>query len=121
MQRLVGTLREGLPTDRVVLLSESLDIPFTEVIGWLDIPPATMARRMKTGRLGRSESERAIRLARLVGRASEVFGGLARGREWLRKPQAALGGATPLTFAETEPGAVQVEQLIGRIEHGIPV
>lgn len=117
---LVESIREGVPAARVTLLSESLDVPFSEVLGWLDIPPATMARRMKSGRLGRSEGERAVRLARLLDRASGVFGSLDRGREWLRAPQFALGGVVPLRFAETEPGAAEVERLLGRIEHGIP-
>ena len=120
LQRQSAAIREGVPADRVTLLSESLDVPFSQVLGWLDIPPATMARRIKAGRLGRSESERTIRLARLLERASDVFGGLDRGRTWLQSPQVALGGVTPLQFAETEPGAAEVERLIGRIEHGIP-
>lgn len=113
-------IREGVPVNRVTVLSESLDVPLADVLGWLDIPPATMARRVKAGRLGRSEGERTLRLARLLARASDVFGGLERGRTWLQKPQYALGGATPLQFAETEPGALEVERLIGRIEHAIP-
>ena len=121
VQRLVGTLREGLPADRVTLLSESLGVPFAEVLGWLAIPPATMARRTTSGRLDRDESERTYRLARLIARASEVFGSLQAGREWLTSPQYALGGPTPLAFADTEPGAREVEHLLGRIEHGIPV
>lgn len=120
VQRQSDAIREGVPVARVTVLSESLDVPFSEVLGWLDIPPATMARRVKSGRLGRSESERALRLGRLLGRASDVFGGLDRGRRWLQEPQFALGGATPLQYAETEPGALEVERLIGRIEHGIP-
>ena len=32
----------------------------------------------------------------------------------------ALGGATPLGFARTEPGVREVEDLLGRIEYGIP-
>jgi uncharacterized protein (DUF2384 family) len=31
----------------------------------------------------------------------------------------ALGWRTPIDFAQTEPGAREVENLIGRIEHGV--
>ena len=31
----------------------------------------------------------------------------------------ALGGATPLDFAKTEPGAREVENVLGRLEHGV--
>jgi hypothetical protein len=32
---------------------------------------------------------------------------------------AALGGAVPLAVARTELGALEVERLIGRLEHGV--
>jgi uncharacterized protein (DUF2384 family) len=31
----------------------------------------------------------------------------------------ALGGRSPLDFAQTEPGAREVENVIGRLEHGV--
>ncbi len=40
-------------------------------------------------------------------------------REWLKSPLPALAGKTPLEFADTEPGAQEVEDLLGRIEHGV--
>jgi uncharacterized protein (DUF2384 family) len=41
-------------------------------------------------------------------------------RGWLKTPAYAFKGETPLERARTEYGADQVEQLIGRIRHGIP-
>ena len=40
------------------------------------------------------------------------------GRRWLRSPALGLGGAVPLEF-KTEVGAREVENLLGRIEHGV--
>ena len=40
-------------------------------------------------------------------------------RRWLSSPQRALGGSTPLSLARTEVGAGLVEDLIGRLEHGV--
>jgi uncharacterized protein (DUF2384 family) len=37
----------------------------------------------------------------------------------LRSPQIGLGGAVPLAYAETELGAREVEDLLGRIEYGV--
>jgi len=59
-------------------------------------------------------------LARLTQRVAEVIGSVAAARVWLRTPKLGLGGATPLTHARTELGARDVEELLGRIEHGIP-
>jgi putative toxin-antitoxin system antitoxin component (TIGR02293 family) len=38
---------------------------------------------------------------------------------WLKSPQKALGGKTPLEYSDTEPGAREVEDLLGRLEHGV--
>ena len=40
-------------------------------------------------------------------------------RRWLTSRQFGLGGAVPLEYAETEVGAREVEDLLGRIEHGV--
>lgn len=40
--------------------------------------------------------------------------------DWLKHPNPALGGETPLERAETAIGKVDVIDLIGRMEHGIP-
>ena len=38
---------------------------------------------------------------------------------WLNSPAKSLGGVTPFEYAKTEEGVREVEQLIGRLEHGI--
>jgi uncharacterized protein (DUF2384 family) len=39
----------------------------------------------------------------------------------MKEPNVALDEETPLNMARTAPGVTMVEQLLGRIEHGIPV
>ena len=117
---LIRKLKKGLPVDRVGTLQDALEVPMAQMTEVLSIPSSTLARRRQAGRLDRDESERTYRIARLVLRAAEVFGSLERARQWLKKPQYALGGATPLAFADTEPGAREVEDLLVRIDHGMP-
>jgi putative toxin-antitoxin system antitoxin component (TIGR02293 family) len=63
-----------------------------------------------------------VRLSRLVGLALELFeGDLGETRTWLTTPHAAFADQTPLDFATTEIGAREVENVIGRLEHGIPL
>ena len=52
-------------------------------------------------------------------RAVEVFGDPALARDWMHERLIALGGRTPLEFCQTEEGAREVENLLGRIEDGI--
>jgi len=40
-------------------------------------------------------------------------------RQWLKMPAKALGGKTPLEYADTEPGTQEVEDLLVRIEYGV--
>jgi putative toxin-antitoxin system antitoxin component (TIGR02293 family) len=48
-------------------------------------------------------------------------GGLDEARTWLFAPHLALDSHSPIEFASTEIGAREVESLIGRLEHGIPL
>ncbi len=89
---------------------------------FVEIPERTLARRKEAGRLEPDESDRLARASRIFARAIELFEGNAEGaRDWLTHPHRALGGRTPLEFAKTDVGAIEVENVIGRLEHGIPV
>lgn len=58
--------------------------------------------------------------SRLFRRVLDLFGGDAEAaQKWLNKPQPALGGATAESLSRTERGVREVEDLIGRIEHGV--
>lgn len=58
--------------------------------------------------------------SRMFGRAIELFDGDRNAAyKWMSSRLPALGGATPMDAAKTEPGASDVENLIGRIEHGV--
>ena len=54
-----------------------------------------------------------------MGKAVEVMESEDNARQWLTSPQVGLGGAVPLEYAETEVGAREVEDLLGRIEFGV--
>ena len=40
-------------------------------------------------------------------------------RRWLNEPAKALGGNTPLQHLDTEAGAGEVQDLIGRLQQGV--
>jgi putative toxin-antitoxin system antitoxin component (TIGR02293 family) len=60
-----------------------------------------------------------LRLARVARRAAEVFEGSDAALDWLKSPNRALAGETPLTLLDTEIGAESVLDVLGRIEHGV--
>lgn len=84
------------------------------------IPERTLARRKVTGRLGPEESERLLRLSSIFEKAVDLFeGDVPSAVKWLSAPKRALESQSPLQYARTEVGAREVENLIGRLEHGI--
>jgi|SRR5208337_3138052 len=117
--KLVQVVEAGLPVEELEVLRAGLDLPMEQLASRLGISKATLHRRKRTGRLEPGESDRVLRFARLAGKAVEVLETRENARRWLSSPQMGLGGAVPLDYAETELGAREVEDLLGRIEYGV--
>lgn len=115
----VACIRAGLPMVEFEALQDLLGLGAEELAGHLAISRSTLNRRRKSRRLDAQESDRLLRYARLYARAEGVLKEAAAARDWLKVPARALDYATPLQFAETEAGAREVENLLGRIEHGV--
>jgi len=117
----VNAVREGVPAEAYVTLRDIFKVSDRQFSRIVRIQPRTLKRRLASGRLQPDESERVTRLGRLLHRAIEVFGQEETALRWFKKPLVALQNETPLDRADTEPGAREVEDLLGRIEHGIPL
>lgn len=66
--------------------------------------PSTLSRRRKRVTFDKDESERILRVARLVAGAVDGLDELENARNWLVEPAWGLDGELPLEFADTEPG-----------------
>ncbi|HEX8139703.1 MAG TPA: antitoxin Xre/MbcA/ParS toxin-binding domain-containing protein [Pyrinomonadaceae bacterium] len=117
---LLRQVEKGLPFKVLERLGRNLKLPLKAIAELTQIRSRTLHRRKEEGRLQPDESDRLLRAARLFGRAIELFeGDDDAARHWLSAPQRALGGAVPLSLARTELGALEIERLIGRLEHGV--
>lgn len=116
---LLEDLKKGLPFDELVVLRAILEIPMEKLAAMLGISKATLHRRKAAGKLDVAESDRVVRYARLMGLATQVLESPENARSWLSTPKVGLGGAIPLAYAETEFGAREVEDLLGRMEYGV--
>jgi putative toxin-antitoxin system antitoxin component (TIGR02293 family) len=116
---LADRVREGLPYATLDALAERLDIPVRDLTTVLGLPDRTMARRKREGKLRAGESDRLLRVARVAALAEEILGDKAKAARWLRRPNRALGGKTPLAALGTDLGASQVETVLHRVEHGV--
>jgi len=118
--RIVATVRKGLPYSALLRLQRNTGLSATVLADLAQIPARTLARRKQLGKLDPDESDRLVRVTRVIGRAVELFEGDVRtAREWLSTSHLPLGGRTPLELARTDVGAREVENLVGRLEHGI--
>ncbi len=118
---LVRRVGEGFPYEVLDHLRESVGLSTSSLAQLLSINARTLNRRKLEGRLNPDESDRVLRIARVYANALGLFGGdLDKARRWLSTPKVALGGETPLDYAQVEVGAREVLDLIGRIEHGVP-
>ena len=114
-------IQHGLSYSAFERFQRNTELPYRLLAKIVEIPERTLARRKDAGRFEPDESDRLARTSRVFARAIELFeGNAADAREWLTSSVRALGGRTPLAFASTDVGAIEVEHLIGRLEHGIP-
>ena len=100
--------------DRLKLITQA---PSEELGQVVRIPARTLARRKTVFKP--EESERILRVASVFQKALEVFEDLQKARKWFLNSKRALGGLTPLQFCDTELGAEEAMNLLGRIEHGV--
>ena len=117
--QVIAALKAGLPVGWFNRLQDALAIRAQELAGIVQIPVRTLARRQKEKHLDIDESERVLRIGSLFDKAVAVLGDENQARHWLKSPQRGLDGRTPLEYADTEPGAREVEDLLGRLEYGV--
>jgi putative toxin-antitoxin system antitoxin component (TIGR02293 family) len=110
-------IREGFPHAVLEELMQAAGLTLKELADALDLSSRSLQRRRR-GRLARFESDRLYRLARLLALARENLGDAARASRWLKRTNHSLGGIAPIAAIDTELGARQVENLLGRIAYG---
>jgi putative toxin-antitoxin system antitoxin component (TIGR02293 family) len=115
---LQAAIREGFPQRTIEEVMQAAGLSLKELASSLDLSPRSLQRRRREGRLARYESDRLYRLARIVALAKHYLGDDQRAMRWLRRPNRALGGSTPLQLIDTEPGSRAVENVLGRIAYG---
>jgi putative toxin-antitoxin system antitoxin component (TIGR02293 family) len=111
-------IREGFPQAVVAEVMQGADLSLKELASSLDLSPRSLQRRRHQGRLARFESDRLYRLARITALAKLALGGKDVATRWLKHPNRALGGRSPLDAIDTELGARNVENVLGRIAYG---
>jgi putative toxin-antitoxin system antitoxin component (TIGR02293 family) len=115
---LVRLVRRGLPVGAVQFVLDSGRLSLAEM-DRIVLPRKTLTNRRKLGTLTPEQSDRLVRVARVLAVAEETFGSREKAAVWLRRPTTVLGGEYPLQVLDTDEGAREVETLLGRIAHGV--
>lgn len=120
LDAVIAALKAGFPYSAFESLWRSVGIPQKKLAEVANINQRTLTRRKREERFHADESERLLRLGRVVEGAIELMeGDTEAAAAWLMKPALALGGSAPLDYADTEPGAREVMAFMGRLEHGV--
>lgn len=117
---LVGKVKAGFRVEHLAQLEKHSGLTRERIAQFAAISPRTLARRQREGQLSSEESDRLLRASRIFELVVNLFeGDKDEAKRWLLDPNPALGGASPLEFTSTEVGAREVENLVGRLEHGV--
>ncbi len=116
---LMPHIQKGLPFASLERVSKYLAISSSLMNTSLGLANRTVARRAQEKKLSPTESERLVRLSRVLAEAKHVLGSEEKARNWVLKPSRALGGMIPLRMLVTDIGTNAVFEELGRIEHGV--
>jgi putative toxin-antitoxin system antitoxin component (TIGR02293 family) len=117
---LIQQIEAGFSFNTLLQLESQSGISLSLLTPVLGIPERTLARRRAAGTLSSEESERLLRVSSIFEKCLKLFeGDRSAAVTWLTTPKKAFNSQTPLSYSRTELGAREVENLIGRIEHGV--
>lgn len=119
---LVKGTRTGLKVAAFDVLIKELAIQRSDGLRLVGMSPKTLERRVKANHLNTDESDRIYRVASVLEAAARLFEGNEElAKKWLKEPSKALCGDSPLDRLDTEAGADEVKDLIGKLEYGVIV
>ena len=116
---LMELARQGLVRSAMDSLAQLLEVSTKDLVPYLPISERTLQRYDENKKLSPELSDHLIQIAKVYGRAVEVFGDSSRAVEWLKYPSVALGGITPMSCLDNYSGIELVMDELGRIEYGV--
>jgi putative toxin-antitoxin system antitoxin component (TIGR02293 family) len=115
---LARIVEQGLPLDSLQLLRDK-GLTFTEVAELVISPRTVQHRKAKSQQLTHEETDKVVRIARILALADQVFGDREKALGWLRTQDERLGNRTALSLLQTESGGRLVEGMLWQIDEGI--
>ena len=108
---------EGLSLDSIVSLKDH-GLTFTEISDIIISPRTLKHRKSRRELLSNEETDRVVRVARLLSMAEEIFGSRKKALAWLRAKDDRLDNRSPLQMLSTESGGRLIENMLWQIDEG---
>jgi putative toxin-antitoxin system antitoxin component (TIGR02293 family) len=110
---------EGRLTPSVIKRLSALGLERSE-INAVVIPSRTLQhRRSRREKLTLEESDRVLRVIRVLSLTESIYGSRECALAWLRESHPRLDGRTPLSLLKTDTGSRIVEELLIQIDEGM--
>ncbi len=116
---IVLSARTGYFFRDLIALSQNIQKKLEDLARIMGVSLRTLQRYAMDKRLSVAQSERLLEVSRLYGHGYQVFDSPGDFHEWMDMANVALGGVSPFSLLDTHAGISMVDDLIGRIEHGV--
>ncbi|CAG5071898.1 hypothetical protein DYBT9623_03874 [Dyadobacter sp. CECT 9623] len=118
---LIRISREGVLRATADEVSDLVGLTDNEVAYVLGMTPRNLHRIQADKKLGTDASERLLLLKNVLNHALDTFDGKSNTvRNWLRTPLSELDDQSPLQLMDTITGFGLVEDVLGRLDYGLP-
>lgn len=108
---------DGLSLDSIASLKDH-GLTFTEISDIIISPRTLKHRKTRREPLSNEETDRVVRVARILSMAEDIFGSRDKALVWLRAKDDRLHNRTPLQMLVTESGGRLIENMLWQIDEG---
>lgn len=115
----VKVARDGIPKKIIDELAKKLDVPISELAGYLHISERTLQRYEPGKILSPDLSDHILQIMRVYARCLEVFEDKKNAAYWLKHPSVAFGSIPPIELLDTSTGIEMLFDELSRIEYGV--
>ena len=117
--RAISLIKSGIPKHSLDTLLSTTGISAIEMSGYMHVSERTLRNYTSNTLLNPEMTERALEIALLYERGTEVLGSLEAFQKYMNSEIIALGGQKPKAFLDTSMGIQYLLSELGRIEHGV--
>ena len=112
-------LKQGLSKTHLERLKKRTELDYDKLSHILSVTRSTLINKKGEQTYSSAVGERMLDLADIYSYGYKVFEDESKFRDWMFKPNHALGGKAPYDILDNQFGRQEVKNLIGRIEYGV--